>query len=66
MVGWCAGLAARELWAPRGAVRGRGGAVRGVRKGPGVQAQGGGGGGGGAERQVGAATTAFTVLCFAR
>ena len=34
--------------------------------GPGVQAQGGGGGGGGAERQVGAATAAFTVCWLLR
>ena len=43
--GWRAGagqvrLAARASWAPLGAVRGRGGARRGVRMGPGVQAQG--------------------------
>ena len=33
-----------EHWVPLGAVRGRGGTVRGVRMGPTVQAQGGGGG----------------------
>ena len=70
LVGWCAGeagLGARGNWAALGAVRGRGGAVRGVRMGPGVQAQGGGGGGGGAEWQVAARPRLSPcVWCFAR